>query len=69
MQLGSDVQALDRIECAERAPRVAGELPIDPLRQHGLVIAVVNDQRGPPGLFASSDLSLCQMEAVSASRA
>ena len=41
-----DVQRLHRIKCAERAPRIVGELelPIDPLRQYGLMIPVVHDE-------------------------
>ncbi len=35
--VGTDVQRLDRIKCAECAARIVGqtELPIDPLRQTG----------------------------------
>src|SRR2546429_7481101 len=41
-----DVQRLDRIKCAESAPRVVGEfeLPIDPLRHDRLMIPVVHDE-------------------------
>ena len=44
----ANVETLDRVEGAERALRVFSEPPIDPPRQHGSVIAVMNDQRGPP---------------------
>src|SRR5215216_1415319 len=41
-----DVERLDRIKRAECAPRIVGEfeLPIDPLRQYGLMVAVVHDE-------------------------
>src|SRR5215213_1498510 len=41
-----DVQRLHRIKCAERAPRIVGklELPIDSLRQYGLMVPVVHDE-------------------------
>ena len=44
--IGAGVQRLYRIKCAERAPRIVGELelPIDPLRQYGLMVPVVHDE-------------------------
>lgn len=40
-----DVQLFYRIKCTERAARIVGEveLPIDPLRHHGLMVPVVHD--------------------------
>ena len=44
--IGQAVERLYRIKCAERAPRIVGELelPIDPLGQYGLMIPVVHDE-------------------------
>ena len=49
-----DIQGLYRIECTKRTPPIsrAFQLPIDPSRQHGLMVPVVHDQNGPPGKIA-----------------
>ncbi len=45
--LGRDVQALHRVKCSERTPRVPRELqlPIESIGEYGLVIAIVHHEK------------------------
>ena len=48
---GAVIQSFYRVERAELAPRVYGEFEscLDPPRHYGLMISVVDNQRGTPG--------------------